>query len=1207
MTGKAADQLSSSVVSNTGTIQANRLQEKDGKILLIADMQHGETKAAGTLEAHFIDTSAATVSIDQDLHINTAGGQWLIDPVDITIDAGKAGAIVNALDSGNVTIATSDGAENPWGSNGSSFAAGDIYVVSPINNTSTSHTLTLRADRDIHIFQPITLPQGGLTLHAIGTTPENPGGIILPEAAVQVGRFTLEKGMWMQEQVNPFAFSATDFRLGKGAVFVRSASAAGAPYRIFDVYGLQGIGTLLDVGNVNSYLLTQNIDASGTAQWNGGAGFVPIGGSGTAFSGHFDGQGHTISGLKIHFNPSSGAARSGLFGELGTGSQVRNLGLANVDVASDINTTAPVVVGALAGTNRGSISNSWNSGTVSAKSSSIALGSMAGGLVGHNYGTISASRSEANVSSSLYAYGPGYAGGLVGLSSSGSITGSHATGNVTTNKGHYGYAGGLVGALYADASISGSFATGNVSALNLFDNLELGGNAGGLVGWSAGSIHSSYAVGDVYAWGYAYLGPYSYTNIHVGGLVGHNRGNIQYSYATGNPVLSASGGYTYNRVGGLIGYNTGSIDQVYASGRARQQHSNNIAGGGLIGENAGGTITNAYYATTDAGGNSINNGGNTGYAFGMPWSGNAYGSAKTYTELMNSGLYTDGWDSSIWNLPKGEAGEGYEIGLPALTGVTRPQDVVRSTWFDGGWGTADSAYGIANWGQLSNMRLLLDKHYRLNDDLDSQTSGYAQHASATANGGAGFKPIGADTSTPFTGTLDGQGHAISDLVVKTSGTGLVYAGLFGVVSGGAKISNLGLVNATVSASGGSHNHAGALAGLATGQTDISHSYASGGSVSVSTEGSVNAGQFTGGRAGGMVGKAAPAGVGLGAALVMTDSYASNTVSSLGNGFNVSNYAGGLIGILDYGSVTRSYASGMVSATGSGTTKSAGGLVGSLKFGTIEHSYASGNVSATGGNMNLAGGLTGVNGGNIFRSYAAGSVSVAGGSYNRSGGLLGSNNSGASVSQSFYATKNAAGFDINNGGTAAGEWSSNALGTPKTWDELKQASTFAAWGSDLATHAGSSAIWRIYDGNTLPLLRSWLKPKTVTVSVQDLPTDIEYNGAAISGSLTASGHDGGSEVQGDLNTSLSYSTTSKNAGTYSTQDGSLQLIGSGLYSDQQGYDIAYGLDTALVIQPKALTVSGTTVADKTYDGNKGAEVSLGTVSGWVNDERLNIMR
>lgn len=323
-----------------------------------------------------------------------------------------------------------------------------------------------------------------------------------------------------------------------------------------------------------------------------------------------------------------------------------------------------------------------------------------------------------------------------------------------------------------------------------------------------------------------------------------------------------------------------------------------ILKGGLVGENAGGTITNAYYATTDAGGNSINNGGNTGYAFG-PWSGNAYGSAKTRTELMNSGLYT-GWDSSIWNLPKGEAGEGYEIGLPALTGVTRPQDVVRSTWFDGGWGTADSAYGIANWGQLSNMRLLLDKHYRLNDDLGGSTDGYAQHASATANGGAGFKPIGADTSTPFTGTLDGQGHTISDLVVKANGTGIVDAGLFGVVSGNAKISDLGLVNATVSASGGSHSRAGALAGFAIGQTDISHSYASGGSVATRDASVVN---YVGGLIGFLNGP------------ILTDSYACNEISTLSSGSSAYSYAGGLAGYGISSYIKRSYATGMVGVSG----------------------------------------------------------------------------------------------------------------------------------------------------------------------------------------------------------------------------------------------------------------------------------------------------
>lgn len=1517
MTGKAADQLSSSVVANTGTIQANRLQEKDGKILLIADMQHGETKAAGTLEAHFIDTSAATVSIDQDLHINTAGGQWLIDPVDITIDQSKATAIETALGTGDVTVSTSNGADNTsWngGTNGTGSDKGDIHVNADL--TYTANTLILKADNNININAQInvngsgtldlrhgntgatglkvsgavnfaqagagllTVNGAGYTVikdaaalqainndksrnYALGGDVDASGSSFTPiggnfgsafsgifdglghrisglqinsnlEAVGLFGRtqnavlrnVELEGGsvtglaganavgalvgssMAWEAGAGIFNVSASTAVTGARNVgglvgslsdgSISNAHASGAVTGSFDatgpnpgrlgglvgridsstsanltnVYasgavkgqgdrsdyagGLVGLastgyeGTLhitnaYATGNVRtegqyvggliggidsnggavelrnlhasgavagngaggvigfgrgtqpislyawwdtdstgqpssigysgsdfngvvvttsaadryshdryadfgdwtetapssgiwqasdsngvqwimiegrtrpflaseysttirnahqlqlmaydlgaSYRLAGDIDTSATSTAYGAGssgmwssrGFSPVGtwGNGANFTGALDGQGHSIQRLTIQ----SADSFAGLFGLVGSGAQIRNVGLADamVEVSSG---SGSHQVGALVGHNAGSISNSWSSGTVSAKSGGE---NMTGGLVGGNYGTINASHSDAIVSSSLFGFGSSnHAGGLVGWSSSGSITDSHATGSVTTNYGYYSNVGGLVGALYADASISGSFATGNVSALNLFDNLELGGNAGGLVGWSAGSIHSSYAAGDVYAWGYAYLGPYSYTNIHVGGLVGHNRGNIQYSYATGNPVLSTSGGYTYNRVGGLIGYNTGNIDQAYASGHARQQHSNNIEGGGLVGENAGGTITNAYYATTDADGNSINNGGNTGDAFGMPWSGNAYGSAKTYTELMNSGLYTGGWDSSIWNLPKGEAGEGYEIGLPALTGVTRPQDVVRSTWFDGGWGTADSAYGIANWGQLSNMRLLLDKHYRLNDDLGSQTSGYAQHASATANGGAGFKPIGADTSTPFTGTLDGQGHAISDLVVKTSGgTGQeVHAGLFGVVSGDAKISNLGLINATVSASGGSHNYAGAVAGSVVGKAEISRSYANGGSVATRDASVVN---YVGGLIGFLNGP------------ILTDSYACNEIFTLSSGSSAYSYAGGLAGYGISSYIKRSYATGMVGVSGGGQRNYAGGLIGYIEFGSIASSYASGNVSAADGSENYAGGLVGGHWGGISQSYATGSVSAIG-NVQAAGGLVGASSSGAKSNHSFYATTDAGGNAINNGGVAAGEWSSNALGTPKTWDELKQASTFAAWGSDLATNAGSSAIWRIYDGNTLPLLRSWLKPKTVTVSVQDLPTDIEYNGAAISGSLTASGHDGGSEVQGDLNTTLSYSTTSKNAGTYSTQDGSLQLIGSGLYSDQQGYDIAYGLDTALVIQPKALTVSGTTVADKTYDGNKGAEVSLGTVSGWVNDERLKI--
>ncbi|NMG68178.1 filamentous hemagglutinin N-terminal domain-containing protein, partial [Azoarcus indigens] len=44
MTSKAADALSAGIVANSGTVQARTLAEKEGRILLLADMSHGEVK-----------------------------------------------------------------------------------------------------------------------------------------------------------------------------------------------------------------------------------------------------------------------------------------------------------------------------------------------------------------------------------------------------------------------------------------------------------------------------------------------------------------------------------------------------------------------------------------------------------------------------------------------------------------------------------------------------------------------------------------------------------------------------------------------------------------------------------------------------------------------------------------------------------------------------------------------------------------------------------------------------------------------------------------------------------------------------------------------------------------------------------------------------------------------------------------------------------
>ncbi|BBI48420.1 hypothetical protein HORIV_08410 [Vreelandella olivaria] len=52
LTAKAAGDLAASVINHTGTTQARTLAENEqGEIWLIGDMQHGETRVAGTLDA----------------------------------------------------------------------------------------------------------------------------------------------------------------------------------------------------------------------------------------------------------------------------------------------------------------------------------------------------------------------------------------------------------------------------------------------------------------------------------------------------------------------------------------------------------------------------------------------------------------------------------------------------------------------------------------------------------------------------------------------------------------------------------------------------------------------------------------------------------------------------------------------------------------------------------------------------------------------------------------------------------------------------------------------------------------------------------------------------------------------------------------------------------------------------------------------------
>ncbi|MBL7186998.1 MAG: M28 family peptidase [Phycisphaerae bacterium] len=156
---------------------------------------------------------------------------------------------------------------------------------------------------------------------------------------------------------------------------------------------------------------------------------------GRPFTGVCDGNGHTISHLAI-----SGGGYLGLFGQLGSGAKISNLGLEAVDV----NGTGHWI-GGLVGSNGhwdsggGILTNCYSTGTVSGDQG-------VGGLVGWNGGTISVCSSNANV------FGYGYTvGGLAG-SNGGHIATSYSTGMVTGDSP----VGGLVGDS-RDGSITSSF------------------------------------------------------------------------------------------------------------------------------------------------------------------------------------------------------------------------------------------------------------------------------------------------------------------------------------------------------------------------------------------------------------------------------------------------------------------------------------------------------------------------------------------------------------------------------------------------------------------------------------------------------------------------------------------------------------------------------------------------------------------------------
>ena len=210
---------------------------------------------------------------------------------------------------------------------------------------------------------------------------------------------------------------------------------------IANVDQLQGIGTSEGWEMDGYYYLVNDIDASETAEWNDGAGFLPIGNIGYPFAGTFDGRGHVISGLVID-RPTMDYV--GLFAIVGAGAAIKNVRLdGGVTTGSD-------QVGGLAGLNAGLITNCCSSGTVTGIYN-------VGGLVGTTILALSSSYATTGTVTGKYVVG-----GLAGYNTN-AVTSCYATGAVTgieQTGGLVGVDAGTVTSSYYDTETTGQSDTG---------------------------------------------------------------------------------------------------------------------------------------------------------------------------------------------------------------------------------------------------------------------------------------------------------------------------------------------------------------------------------------------------------------------------------------------------------------------------------------------------------------------------------------------------------------------------------------------------------------------------------------------------------------------------------------------------------------------------------------------------------------------------
>ena len=754
-------------------------------------------------------------------------------------------------------------------------------------------------------------------------------------------------------------------------------------------------------------------------------------GTGSEFTGTFDGRGNRIIGLNVNATDKvNNKTNAGIFSTIGNGGTVKN-----VNIYSG-NFTGTETAGAVAGTNNGRIENVVTFGNT------VTSNGNAGGIVGiNNSGEFKGNNLTGGIynvesTGSVIAGQNSIAGGLVGKNNGGidySTSDSAVTAAAGTNAG----LGGVVGV------------NGENGVVHYVDSLGVtnGGdtnssNIGGIIGINNGNMYSGYNESIVTG------------NDNVGGIIGTNEGiynenDKKWTTGTVENVVNAtsvtSEAADSENIGGLVGTNIGSV----TNGRNNGTITGNTNVGGLVGNNGeDAVLTDLVNAEAADITGIINVGGIAGSNAGEITTGNV--NTDEEVNLINRGSIT------------GQQYVGGVAGSNSGTITNANNDVELNVKDSTATGDDAAKYfgGIAgvNTGTIKKATNTAN----VNADGASYVGGIVGQNNGKLEDMAGNS--GNVTGKDFVGGVAGQNTNNKPLNgVEASNTGTVFAtaggagGIFAVNN--ANITNSKLTN-NGTVIGNSGNGTGGIFGVNTGNISTSSliNEVDGQVIGTNNVGGLigkNTGTITGGRDD-------------------ADSYYkyqiyNNGVINVGayiynskNGeyefkVDTGSNIGGLIGD-NQGSLTAGYNTGAINASGS---TNVGGIAGS-NAGTIDQVFNTvmtengQNQTITGGTN--VGGLVGDNTGTITNAYNTSNV-VATNQDGIVGNLVGTNTGEVKFVYGVANNLIGSGTDAVNGYVI------------DTSDQWKQEGTYAGF------PFGANG-WKIYNGSTLPMLSVFLTKVTV---------------------------------------------------------------------------------------------------------------------------------